>query len=247
MDVAAKQLAEINFWRDSPDENPEADSLPVFLGKMSDASLLHGILTEYDALFPAGARVLELGAGQGWAGCLVKRMHPDATVVSTDISSYAVAARGRWERAFGVSLDGAYDCLSTSTKEADSSVDLVFAFSAAHHFLRHDSTLKEMARILKPGGTAIWIHEPVTPKVFHGFAHWRVNRKRPEVPEDVLITSRLRELAGKHGLQFRADYTPTTHGRGRFETTYFLAQSYLRPLTRMLPSTANLLFTKPAA
>jgi SAM-dependent methyltransferase len=105
--------------------------------------------------------------------------------------------------------------------EKDGSLDQIFAFAAAHHFLAHDKTLKEISRVLRPGGKAFYFYEPVTPKFFYRLAHWRVNRKRPHVPEDVLITSRLQELAFKNGLDMQIDYYPSTTKRGVFETFYF--------------------------
>lgn len=81
----------------------------------------------------AGARdILELGGDQGWASCIVKRSYPGARLTLTDISEDARA------------------CRSYETPFPDASFDLIFAFSAAHHFVRHRRTLQEIRRLCGP-------------------------------------------------------------------------------------------------
>lgn len=183
--------------------------------------------------------------GQGWASCVFKRLYPAARVVSTDISEYAVQSAARWERMLDVRLEGAYACRAYETREADASVDLVFTFAAAHHFLRHRSTLQEIARILKPGGRALYLYEPTTPQVLYRPAVWRVNRNRPEVPEDVLVPGKLVGIAGDVGLRAQIDYYPSVLKRGPTETMYYSVLRRLTFLQRMLPCTGHFVFDKP--
>ena len=243
-DIEAKQKIEIAFWRDSIDESPQSDSIENIINKISDAGVFLDCLNRHRGKLASTGRVLELGAGQGWASCLYKRKFPQTHVTATDISEFAVLSLPKWEKIFAAKVDNAYACTSYQTNEADSSIDLVFCFAAAHHFLAHKRTLREITRILKPGGKAIYFYEPVTPKFLYRLACWRVNRKRPHVPEDVLIVNQLDQLAQENGLDLSVDYHPSLIKRGAFETLYYFMLNKLAILQHLLPCSANLVFTK---
>ena len=192
VDLATKEQMEIDAWRDAPTESPESDSVENLVNKLSDAQVFLEGLGRHRDLFLGASSILELGAGQGWASCIVKKMMGDGKrVVATDISPHAVASVWKWERVFSVKLDGALDCRSYEVPVPDSSVDLVFTFQAAHHFVAHKRTLREMHRILTGGGTCLYLHEPTCNQMFRATAHRRVNTKGMPVPEDVLVYSRL--------------------------------------------------------
>ena len=104
---------------------------------------------------------------------------------------------------FEVKIDNSYACKSYEINEIDGSLDLIFCFAAAHHFLAHKRTLLEISRVLKPGGKAFYFYEPATPKWLYSLTRWIVNKKRPQVPEDVLKTPELRLFAREAGLDFQ--------------------------------------------
>lgn len=245
-DSTQRHRIEIDYWRTSEHESPESDSVFNIINKVTDAPAFLSCLHRHYTTAIEGQRVLELGGGQGWAACLFKRLYPIAHVTATDISPYAIQSVPKWEYIWRTKIDRAYACRSYETKEADSSIDFAFCFAAAHHFVKQEATLRELKRILKPGGRALYLYEPTTSKPLHRLAHWRVNRLRPAVPEDVLITSRIVELAGKHGLSTVVDYFPSTARRGPAETIYYAVLQRLSVLQRWLPCTANLEFRRGA-
>ena len=153
LSVAERQEAIENaFWENSEIERPESDSIDNILAKCAEARIFLLKLREFWPLFSRASDILELGGGQGWASCIVKRFFPDANVVTTDISPAAIASVPKWEHIYQVSVDDAKACQSYKTPFPSGSFDLVFAYSAAHHFVKHRITLLEIKRLLRPQG-----------------------------------------------------------------------------------------------
>ncbi len=246
-EIELKQKIEVEFWRDSQDESPESNSIYNIVEKVSDAGVFLDCLKRYPDQLAIRGRVLELGAGQGWASCVYKRQFPYVEMITTDISPFAIMSLPKWERLFDVKIENSYACKSYEINEDDDSLEQVFCFAAAHHFLAHRQTLRELSRVLKKGGKAFYFYEPATSAPLYSMAHWRVNRKRPEVPEDVLITSKLRSIAQEVGLDLQVDYYPSLMRRGTFETFYFYVLQRVPILQRALPCSANFIFTKVSA
>ena len=242
--IDMKQQVEIDFWRDSEMESPDSDSLHNIVYKLTDANILLDCLDRYKSQMSDSGRILELGGGQCWASCVYKRLYPKAFVTGTDISPFAVQSLPKWERVLDVKVNNSYACKSYDIHEGDASLDQIFTFAAAHHFLAHKRTLAEIKRVLKPGGKAFYFYEPTSPKYLHSLAYKRVNLKRPDVPEDVLIPSKLRRIAEVLDLECHVDFFPTFKGRGATATAYYLVLGRVPVLQRLLPCTANFIFTK---
>lgn len=242
--IDLKQKAEIEFWRDSEMESPESDSVQNLINKFSDANILMDCIRRHKDKFVETGRVLELGGGQCWASCIYKRIYPKTSVTGTDISPFAVKSLPKWERILEVNLENSYACKSYEIQEDDESLDLIFCFSAAHHFLAHKETLAEIKRVLKPGGRAFYLFEPTSPKYLYPLAYKRVNMKRPEVPEDVLVPATLKAIAEDLKLDCQIDFYPTHRSRGPTAAAYYLVLARLRFLQPLVPCTANFIFTK---
>lgn len=245
--LAEKQQIEIDYWRTPGDEAHRENTLRGRLDKARYAVVFLDCIERHRARIASSGRVLELGGGQGWASCLYRREFPDAEVIASDISPHALAALPDWARWFDVPTPGQHACRSYDIPEPDGSLDRIFCFEAAHHFIAHRRTLRELHRVLRPGGMAFYLHEPVTPRWLYPLAYRRVNRKRPEVPEDVLIVSRIRALAAEAGLDFEIDYDPSTTGRGPYQAMYFSLLAKMPVLCRLVPATAHLIFRRPEA
>ena len=243
-DLTRRHELELELWRTSPDERPESDSLANVFNKMQDALIMWELIGRYDADFAAAGDVLELGGGQGWASCLVKRIYPRARVTLTDLSPDAVASAYKWERIFAAELDGATAALSDTIPVPDGSQDLVFCYAAAHHFVTHRRTLTELRRVLRPGGRVLYLHEPACPDYIYPAAVDRVNRKRPEIPEDVLRYAELQRLGRELGMDCEVQFYPSTAHRRPKETLYYAVLGRVPALQRLLPCTANFRFTK---
>ncbi len=245
--MSTREQREREFWATSPDERPGAFSLGLLTHKMGEARVLLEKLDAFRDLFSGARTIVELGAGQGWASCAVaQELGAGHAVFATDVARDAIVSSSRWEPVLGARPDALAVCRSASLPFADGSVDLVFAFAAAHHFATHRTTLEEVARVLRPGGHALYLHEPACRSWIYPLAYRRVMRKRPAVPEDVLRYPEIVRLGAAAGLDVDVRFAPTTTYRGPVETVYYLALSKLTALQRALPCTVDFVFTKPS-
>lgn len=233
---------EQKFWSTDPNERPGSDTLDNLLNKAQDAAIFFDLVRQFDTEFRSAARIVELGGGQGWASCVIKRLFPQAHVTLTDAVEEALAGLGIWERVFACRLDDARSAPAQRLPLDDGSVDLLFCFAAAHHFVDHAAALRETKRLLSPSGRCLWLYEPTSPRWAHASAERRVNRKRPDVPEHVLIPSQIARLAAEAQLTCRVVYSTSIAHRGRLATLYYTLLGFAPVLTRVLPCTAHFVF-----
>jgi|tagenome__1003787_1003787.scaffolds.fasta_scaffold20957281_2 SAM-dependent methyltransferase len=243
-ELSAQQRREIAFWRDSLLEGPGSDSIENVVNKASDAGILLDLLHRYEKDFARAHDVLELGSGQGWASCIVKKKFPRARVWVSDISGYALTSLPKWERIFDTRIQGAQACRSYEIPVPDATFDLVFCFAAAHHFRAHRRTLEELRRVLRPDGVALYLYEPSCSALLHRPATARVTRKRPDVPEDVLIYSKIQRLATETGLRAEVVFYPSVAYRSPAALLYYSVLARLPVLQKALPCTANYRLTR---
>ena len=113
------------------------------------------VLDLFDREGPApGSTVLELGADVGWASSIL--LKAGCRVIATDITDHLFLAPEATSPALCRILAD-----MNRIPLADSSVDVVFAASCVHHSWDLALTFREMARVLKPGGTAYLCGEPL--------------------------------------------------------------------------------------
>lgn len=239
-----EQLIEIEAWRTSPTDSPESNAVENILHKCAEARIFLTELRGHSDFFARASVTLELGAGQAWASSLVKREFPHLVTYASDISPYAVQSVSKWEHVFSSKVDRVFACPSNKIPLEADSVDLVFCFQAAHHFRSHRSTLVEIRRVLKPGGFCLYLQEPCCPRFWYRAAYWRVNRKRSEVPEDVIVHRKLAAMAKEVGFSASYNLVPHTMNRGLVETVYYAFLCRVKPLQHLLPCSADFIFQK---
>jgi SAM-dependent methyltransferase len=111
--------------------------------------------------FRQGCAVLDLGAGRGIASYAFARDGWQVTALEPDASS--LVGRGaiavlRERTALPIqSLAGVAERLPL----ADGSFDLVYGRAVLHHARQLTSLCREVARVLRPGGVALWVREHV--------------------------------------------------------------------------------------
>lgn len=211
---------------------------------MSEAKVFYELLNKYDKYFKKADVILELGGGQSWASCIVKKIYKDKHIYASDLTKYAVDSAFKWENIFNVKLDGKFECKSYELPFEDNSVDLIFCFQAAHHFIKHKSTLNEIYRVLKKGGVCIYFHEPSCNKLLYKLAYKRVNKNRPEVYEDVLIYSELKKIALNLGFKFKHIFYPSIINRKAIPMLYYTLLNKFEFFQKILSCTFNFIFKK---
>ena len=125
-------------------------------------------LLDREPLAP-GSVVLELGADVGWASSVL--LNAGCRVVATEITDHLqLAPDGDSPDLCRLFAD------MNRVPLADSTVDAVFAASCVHHSWDMGLTFREIARVLKPGGTAYLCGEPL-PSLARYVTGWRFGHK----------------------------------------------------------------------
>lgn len=246
MDLQEKENIEIEYWKNSSFENPEVFTKENYLNKSQEAIHFNYKIQKYRSLLNKKTTVLELGAGQGWASCFLKKFFlPDAAFTVTDISPYAIASVKHWEHIFKTKIDNAVSCKSYSIPLEDASVDFIFCYAAFHHFVKHKETLTEAKRVLKSGGIMLFLYEPVSSKLFYPLYYKYVNTAAHSTPEDVLIPKVLKSYCNSLNLEFRVTYdSHQTINRSWVIMLYFGFLKRLPFLTKLLPASADFIIKK---
>ena len=106
-----------------------------------------------------GMKVLDLGCGSGYLTFPMARNNPKATIIGLDIvtktlgNNMAEAKKDSLSNLEFIAYDG------VTFPFEDESFDLVVTRYALHHFPNIENSMKEMARVLKPGGK-LFISDP---------------------------------------------------------------------------------------
>lgn len=202
---------EQRFFVEHADHNAASSLWENLRIKAGEPRLFDGLIGKLEVT--PGARVLELGAGQGWASALLKRHHPDAQIHAADVSIEAIASRGKWESLFESQLDGAWACSVHRLPFADAQFDRVFTFAAFHHFVIGDRgplAIAEALRVLRPGGRLVMLFEPLSPAWAYERSRTKMNRIRSghgaDVDEDVLVPAWLERWAAANGATTRIEF-----------------------------------------
>lgn len=246
MNLKEKEEEEINYWRESKFESSERFTKENFLNKMQECRHFDYKANKYAAFIRNKTRVLEVGAGQGWASCFLKKYYlPEAHFTVTDISPYAIQSIAYWEEFFRVRIDRAYAAKSYEIDAEDGQFGLVFCYAAAHHFVLLEETLTELKRVLRDDGHILFLYEPTCSALFYPLHYYYVNKMPHSTPEDVIVPSRMSAISQRAGLKYRNIYDAhQTLIRSIPLGLYFRMLGKLPFLQKALPSSSDLIFRK---
>ena|SRR5437899_4544852 len=110
---------------------------------------MNGLKLRYllDDLAPVRGRVLDVGCGAGQVAKAVKRERGDLEVLACDVSNSAIAAASARPEAVDFRL-----ATAERLPFADGELDFVWVFDVLEHVDDPGQVLREVARVLKPGG-----------------------------------------------------------------------------------------------
>jgi len=248
--VSKSDTKELHFWSTDPLESPSGDLFTNIVRKSHFIRVFEQLLPSLG--LTGEERVLEIGGGHCWASALIKRNYPGCYVVASDLSPEAVQFVENYEGLLGTKVDEKWAFNCRRIPFDDEQFDMVFTFAAFHHFGEErdfSEALREMVRILRPGGKLILLYEPSSPRWTYKLAFERANRKRAsfshEIDENVLVLADIKRICKKLGCKFQAQYfTSYEHREGIVETVYYYSLTRMKPLQRLLPCTVNVTIQK---
>ncbi|HOT90790.1 MAG TPA: class I SAM-dependent methyltransferase [Anaerolineae bacterium] len=143
-----------------------------------------------------GLHVLDYGCGGGWSTAKLKTR--GARVTGFDISS----TRLREAQAHLAKLDGSpvtlLECEAESLPFADATFDVIFGKQILHH-LELEVAIAEIARVLRPGGKAVFLEPLIHNPLLEGYRRLTPHLRSPT--EKALSMRQLAEI-GAHFKQW---------------------------------------------
>ena len=245
MNLSEKEQSEIEYWRKDGFESSKQFTALNFLTKTQQCHHLDYKIKKYLNLFKNKNNILEVGAGQGWASCYLKKFYlPNAHFTVTDISPYALESLHYWEQVFQISIDEYFEAKSYQISAPDQSFDLIFCYRSAHHFVLYEETLADLKRLLKKDGVILFLYEPTCSRLLYPIHKFYVNKIPHSSPEDVIVPSNIKQIANKLRLNYFNYYDAhqTIH-RGGFQSLYFRFLKTFKFLQPLLPSSSDLVFS----
>jgi ubiquinone/menaquinone biosynthesis C-methylase UbiE len=102
-----------------------------------------------------GKRALEIGCGRGFGMKIILKQFGVASVQGIDLDPRSVAGAQKRIRRYGARAEASVGDVTAIPAE-DESFDVVFDFSVLHHVELWEDGLREVARVLKPGGLFVF-------------------------------------------------------------------------------------------
>jgi ubiquinone/menaquinone biosynthesis C-methylase UbiE len=121
---------------------------------------------------PGEARVLEIGCGRGAGACLIQEEFQPALFHAFDLDHRMILKAGKYLKAAHKEKISLYVGDALTLPYRDGILDVVFGFGVLHHLPDWQGGLKEIARVLKPGG--IYFLEEFYPQIYQNFLFRRI-------------------------------------------------------------------------
>lgn len=118
------------------------------------------------------ARVLEIGCGRGAGACLIQEEFRPARLHAFDLDHRMILQAGRYLKPEYQEKISLYVGDARMLPYRDGVLDAVFGFGVLHHLPDWRGGLREIARVLKPGG--IYFLEEFYPQFYQNFLARRI-------------------------------------------------------------------------
>lgn len=242
-DLNQAQTAENDYFRTSDAESAASPIYKSLLFKLPYLAIFDDMRQRYD--LGIRGRVLELGGGYGWLSAYLKCIFADITMLYSDPSIEAVKKSHQYEELFGSEIDEKWVSSAEDTPFPDGSCDTVIFFASFHHVQDPTATLRECARVLKPGGRLLLLMEPACPGYLKPIYDRHVHRD--QIDEKHYTLGEYKRLLTDAGLRFeRHNYRSPLNRPSRNATLYYAALSVMPSfLAQAFPCTQVIMGTKP--
>jgi ubiquinone/menaquinone biosynthesis C-methylase UbiE len=121
---------------------------------------------------PPDARVLEIGCGRGAGACMIQEEFAPALLHAFDLDHEMILRAGKYIKSAHKEKISLYVGDALNLPYRDGVLDVVFGFGVLHHLPDWQSGLKEIARVLKPGG--MYFLEEFYPQLYLNFLARRI-------------------------------------------------------------------------
>ncbi len=142
-----------------------------------DQPLIEPLSDLAKAMAPEGSTIKVLDVGAGLITCVGKKL-PGYTVENTAVDALGDAYRGVLERAEVVPPVWTEQCESEklSQKFGENVFDLSYARNTIDHSYDPVAAIREMVKVVKPGGAAVLEHAPdeAEEERYHGLHQWNL-------------------------------------------------------------------------
>ena len=138
---------------------------PLFLNVLGSEWL--PAIPDVHAALERGARVADIGCGDGWSSIGIALAYPGATVDGFDVDAASVAAAGKYAAAHGVADRVSFHLVDGAEAPGRGDYDLVTAFECVHDMPDPVSVLAGARRLVREGGAVVVMDEKV-PETFTG-------------------------------------------------------------------------------
>jgi ubiquinone/menaquinone biosynthesis C-methylase UbiE len=144
---------------------------------------------------PAGGRFLEIGCGRGAGACMLLKEFLPAAIHAMDLDEDMIREARGYVNEVQKQRIHLYVGDTMHLPYRDRAVDAVFGFGVLHHLPDWRGGIREIARVLKPGG--VYFLEEFYPPFYLNFL---VRRLVTHPEEDRFFSQDLREALAEHGL-----------------------------------------------
>jgi len=187
----------------------------------------------FERLEIAGQSCLDLGSGSGIFSTFLARHK--ATVTAMDLTQAGVELTRRTTRFFGVE---AQVIRGDAERQpfGDDSFDFVYSWGVLHHTSNMDNALREVSRILKPGGRGMMMvyHKTSIVYYLHGM-FWLIFRRKLFSGETLSSVQRFYTDGFYHRYLTKSDLGGLLRGAG-LEVDAFHSTQYEKKILPVIPS-----------
>lgn len=116
---------------------------------------------EIQARLEAGARIADIGCGEGWSSIGFAQGYPKVTVDGYDLDQASINEATKHAAETGLSERVRFECVDVATVDRAGTYDLVTAFECIHDLSQPVAVLAAMKRLAKPDGDVVVMDEKV--------------------------------------------------------------------------------------